>query len=220
VGDSIDREDIMKYQSVREQVFETVQEANRVGLIRLSAGNISSRVDPELVAITPTGVKYNHMKPEDISIADLDGNLVDGLPPSSETPMHTAILRSLPEVQAICHTHSTYAICFAMLGQDVPMANLELMVVGAPVPVAPWACLGTPKAGKVTVEIFRNRPALRAILLRKHGLVAIGKSLEYAFEMAYDAEVGFQTYHQALQVGKPDALDATQAAEIKARYFS
>lgn len=210
----------MKYQAVREQVFETVQEANRVGLIRLSAGNISARLDPELVAITPTGVKYKYMKPEDVSIVDLDGNPVDGPPPSSETPMHTAIYRNLPEVQAICHTHSTYAICFAMLARDVPLANLELIAVGAPVPVAPWVCPGTPKAGEVTVEIFRNRPALRAILLRNHGLVAIGKNLEHAFEMAYNAEVGFQTYHQALQVGQPNALNEEQVAEIKARYLA
>lgn len=182
----------MKYQAAREQVFETVQEANQVGLIRLSAGNISARIDPELVAITP----------------------------SSETPMHTAIYRNLPDVQAICHTHSTYAICFAMLGQDVPLANLELLVVGAPVPVASWACPGTSKAGEVTVEIFRNRPALKAILLRNHGLVTIGKNLEHAFGMAYDAEVGFQTYHQALQVGQPNALNEAQVAEIKARYFA
>jgi ribulose-5-phosphate 4-epimerase/fuculose-1-phosphate aldolase len=210
----------MNYQSAREQVFETVKEAERVGLIRLSAGNISSRVNPELVAITPTGVKYRHMKPADVSIVDLDGKKVDGLPPSSETPMHTAIYRNLPDVQAICHTHSPYAICFAMLGEDVPLANLELMVLGAPIPVAPWTCPGTPKAGEVTVEIFRNRPALRAILLRNHGLVAIGKNLEHAFEMAYDAEVGFQAYHQALQVGQPNALNDAQVAEIKARYFS
>lgn len=204
--------------TIRDLVYETVMEANQAGLIRLSAGNLSARIDENRVAITPSGVKYKRLHPEEISIVDLDGNLLDGLPASSETPMHTAIYRHLPEVQSICHTHSPYAISFAMLGQDVPLVNLELMVVGAPVPVAPWACPGTPRAGEVTVEIFRARPGLNAILLRNHGLVAVGKSLEHAFEMAYDAEVGFQTYHQALQLGKPVVLNEVQILEIKTRY--
>ena len=208
----------MDYDSIRTQVFETVKEANRVGLIRLSAGNISARFDENLVAITPSGIKYNRMRPEEIAIVDLAGSLLAGLPASSETPMHTAIYRHLPQVQAICHTHSPFAISFAMLGEAVPLVNLELMVLGAPIPVAPWACPGTPRAGEVTVEIFRQRPELKAILLRNHGLVAIGGSLEQAFEMAYDAEVGFQTYHQALQVGQPVVLSEEQVEEIKARY--
>lgn len=208
----------MNFITIRQQVFETVMDANQVGLIRLSAGNISARFDEDLVAITPAGVKYKRLRPEDISIVDLDGTLLDGLPASSETPMHTAIYRHLLEVQSICHTHSPYAISFAMLGEEVPMVNIELMVLGAPIPVAPWACPGTPRAGEVTVEIFQQRTGLKAILLRNHGLVAIGKSLEHAFEMAYDAEVGFQTYYQALQVGQPLVLNETQVMEIKTRY--
>ena len=210
----------MQYQSFREQVFETVMNANRAGLIRLSSGNISAYMQDGLVAITPGGIKYQEMSPGDISIVDLEGHLVDGPRPSSETPMHTAIYRNLPQVRAICHTHSPYAITFAMLGEDVPLVNLELMTCGAPIPVAPWACPGTPKAGEVTVEIFQRRPELKAILLRNHGLVAIGKNLAHAFEIAYDAEVGFQTYHQALQVGMPVALSPAQLAEIRAAYHS
>lgn len=208
----------MQYQATRERVFETVMRANQAGLIRLSAGNISTRMEDGLVAITPSGIKYEDLAAADISIIDLDGKLIDGPKPSSETPMHTAIYRKLPQVGAICHTHSLYAITFAMLGDDVPLVNLELMACGAPIPVAPWACPGTPKAGEVTVEIFQNRPGLKVILLRQHGLVATGRNLEHALAMAYDAEVGFQTYHQALQVGRPAALTPDQLAEIKAAY--
>lgn len=208
----------MKYKSAREQIFETVMKANQVDLIRMSAGNISARIENGLIGITPGGIKYQNMKVEDISIVDLDGNLIDGLKPSSETPMHTAIYRHLPEVKSICHTHSTFAITFAMLRRDIPVANLELVVCGAPIPVAPWACPGTPKAGEVAVEIFSNRPGLKVLLLRKHGLVAIGSSLDHAFDMAFNAEVGFRAYYQALQIGKPEPITAEQLAEIKAVY--
>ena len=208
----------MNYKSIREQLLDTVVKANEVDLIRMSAGNISTRTGDGLVAITPSGIKYRHMTREDISIVDLQGNLVEGPKSSSETPMHSAIYRNLPDIGSICHTHSTFAITFAMLGRDVPMANLELVVCGAPIPVAPWACPGTPKAAEVTVDIFKSRPGLRVILLRKHGLVAIGANLDQAFEMAFNAEVGFQAYHQALQIGQPEPITDEQFAEIKAAY--
>ena len=208
----------MKYQSTREQLLEAVIKANEVDLIRLSAGNISTRTEDGLVAITASGVKYRNMTVEDISIVDLDGNLVEGLKPSSETPMHTVIYRNLPDVGSIYHTHSTFAITFAMLGDDIPMANLELLVCGAPIPVAPWACPATTKAGEVTVGIFKDRPKLRVILLRKHGLVAIGANLDNAFDMAFNAEVGFQSYYQALVLGRPEPVTAEQFAEVKAVY--
>lgn len=92
------------------------------------------------------------------------------------------------------------------------------MACGVPIPVAPWVCPDTLRAGEVTVEIFQHRPGLRVVLLRNHGLVATGRNLEHAFAMAYDVEVGFQAYHQALQVGRPVALTPGQLAEIKAAY--
>ena len=210
----------MKYKSIREQLFDTVHKANEVDLIRMSAGNISTRTEDGLVAITPSGIKYHNMTLEEISIVDLDGNLVEGLKPSSETPMHTAVYRNMPDVGSICHTHSIFAITFAMLADEIPMANLELMVCGAPIPVAPWACPGTSKAGEVAVEFFTSRPKLKVILLRKHGLVAIGSNLNHAFDMAFNAEVGFQSYHQALLLGKPEAITNEELAEIKAAYSS
>jgi len=208
----------VKHQAIREQLFETVVKVNEVDLIRLSAGNISIRAGENLAAITPSGVKYCQMKVEDISIVDLDGHLIDGLTPSSETPMHTAIYRNLPDVGGICHTHSSYAITFAMLGEEIPPANLELFACGAPIPVALWACPGTQKVGEVTVEIFRSRPDLKVVLLNKHGLVAIGRDLHHAYEMAFNAEVGLRSYHQALLVGKPQPLTDSQLEEIKAAY--
>lgn len=209
----------MKYQVIREQVYETVMKAVKSGLIRLSAGNISARTEDGYVAITPTSIKYDVLKPEQIAIVDLDGKLVDApFKPSSETPMHTAILKHLPEVGAVCHTHSPFAITFAALGKEVPCLTLELFVCGAPIPVAPWACPGTADAGVVTVDLFTQRPGLKICLLRNHGLVSIGKNLEQAFELAYDAEVGMQIYHQALLLGQPELITAERQAEIRRAY--
>jgi L-ribulose-5-phosphate 4-epimerase len=208
----------MKHLSTRKQLLDTVIKANEVDLIRISAGNISTRTNDGLVVITPSGVKYRDIHIEDLSIVDLNGNLVEGQKPSSETPMHTAIYRNLPKVNSVCHTHSTFAISFAMLGNQIPVANLELMVCGAPIPVAPWACPGTNRAGDVSVELFNARPGLKVILLRKHGLVSVGADLDQAFEMAFNAEVGLQAYYQALQIGVPEPITDEQIAEVRLAY--
>jgi L-ribulose-5-phosphate 4-epimerase len=210
----------MTYKTIRQQLLDTVMRANEVELVHMSAGNKSARTADGNVAITPKGIKYAKMTAGDISIVDLDGNLIDGPPPSSETPMHTSIYRNLPDVGSICHTHSTYAITFAMLGVEIPPANLELVACGAPIPVAPWACPGTPQAGEVTVDLFRNRTSLKVILLRNHGLVAIGSDLEDTFDMAFNAEIGLQAYHQALQIGKPEPITLEQLVEIIAVYYT
>lgn len=209
----------MKFESIRKAVYDTVMKAQEAGLVRLSAGNISARTEEGYVAITPSGIKYDVLSPEQIAIVDLHGNPIDApCKPSSETPMHTAILRHLPQVQAICHTHSLFAITFATLEIEVPIINLELYVCGAPIPVAPWACPGTAAAGDITVDLFKSRPGLRVCLLRNHGLVAIGKSLENAFEMAYNAEVGLRTYFQARQLGHPSIISPEQIEQIRAVY--
>lgn len=205
----------MNYALIREQVYHTVLKSVTAGLLRLSVGNISTRTEDGLVAITPSGIPYDVLRPDDIALVDLDGHSVDApKKPSSETPMHTAIYRDLPEVGAILHTHSVYAITFATLGHDIPMVSIELFVCGAPIPVARWACPGTPEAGKVTVELFSQRPGLKICLLRNHGLVAIGKNLEQAFDYAFSAELGMQVYHQALQVGQPELITQDRVEEI------
>jgi L-fuculose-phosphate aldolase len=205
----------MSYAEVRRHLYQTVMKAVDCGLIRLSAGNFSVRTEDGHVAITPAGIKYDALTPEQIAVVDLDANHVDGpCRASSETPMHTAILRSLPGVGAVCHTHSPFAMTFAVLGEPIPMVNLELLVCGAPIPVAEWACPGSESAGAVTVETFSRRPELRVMLLRNHGLVAIGPTLDQAFELAFDAEVGAQVYYQARQIGQPIELTAGQVQEV------
>jgi L-ribulose-5-phosphate 4-epimerase len=205
----------MSYTAIREQVYQTVLKSVNAGLIRLSVGNISVRAQEGLVAITPRGIPYDVLRPEEIAIVDLEGRPVDApKKPSSETPMHTAIYHDLPEVGAILHTHSLYAITFATLGKDIPIVTIELFVCGAPIPVAPWACPGTPEAGKVTVKLFRERPGLKICLLRNHGLVSIGENLDKAFEYAVAAETGMQAYHHALQIGQPELITEDRIAEI------
>jgi ribulose-5-phosphate 4-epimerase/fuculose-1-phosphate aldolase len=209
----------MKFTEIRREVYETAMKCVASGLVRLSAGNLSSRTPDGLVAVTPARIRYEILKPEDIAILDPVGKPGDAAQkPSSELPMHLAIYRGLPEVGAIVHTHSLYAITFAIIGMQVPVVNLEILAVGGPVPVAPWACPGTPEAGETAVEVFQARPGLKVCLLRNHGLLEIGENLKAAYENALNAETGMQTYYQALQIGQPLVMTPEQIEEINKVY--
>lgn len=205
----------MSFEELRKEVYETTMLLCENDLIRLSAGNISASDGKGHIAITPAGLRYDRMKPEDISIVDPDGNLVDGEhKPSSETPMHTAIFRGRPDVGGVVHTHSVNAIAFASTGVELPVTCIEILAVGGPVPVAPYACPGSTEAGEIAVAYFKERPQLKVLMLRNHGLVAIGKNVYDAYQNAYKFETGAEVYYRALGIGTPIVLTDEQIEEI------
>jgi L-fuculose-phosphate aldolase len=208
----------MTYDAMRKAIYDTTMMLYEKDLIRLSAGNVSLHDGEGHIAITPSGLWYDRMTPQDIPIVDLQRNLVDGQrAPSSETPMHTAMYRAFPEVGGIVHTHSVNAIAFAMTGCELPVVCLELFAVGGPVPVAPFVCPGTNDVGEVAVRMLTAQPGLKCLLLRNHGLVAIGASLDNAFENACQFEIGAEAFFRGLQVGSPTSLTEAQIEEIKQR---
>jgi L-ribulose-5-phosphate 4-epimerase len=211
----------MLYESIRREVHQVTLSLYEQGLLHLSAGNVSARASPEHVAITPSGVPYSTMEPEDIVIIDLHGRVIDGQrKPSSETPMHTLVLRQRPDVGSVVHTHSRYAMALAVVGKGIPLICTEGLIVRGPVPVAEYASPGSEAAGKAALEALAGPPAVMGVLLRNHGVLAIGKDVKQAFNVAYRIEVSAQVYHLALQVGEPTALTADQIAKIRAIYHA
>jgi len=109
-------------EELREQVCRANQELERHGLVVHTFGNVSG-IDRErgLVAIKPSGVPYSELTPGQITVVDLDGNVVEGeLNPSSDTPTHLVLYRAFAEIGGITHTHSTYATAFAQAGRGIP----------------------------------------------------------------------------------------------------
>ena len=208
----------MEFYQERETLLKYVHQGCEDGLIRLSSGNFSTRISDNMAAITPSGILYQSMEMNDISIVDLEGKTVAGPPSSSETPMHTAIYREIPRASSICHTHSIYAMVCAMLGDEIPLMSIELMVCGAPIPVAPWATPGTNQAGEVAVTTFQSRENLHVMLLRQHGLLTIGNSLEQAYTMALTAETGLEVYYKTSLLGEVNPFTPEQIKEIQQVY--
>lgn len=112
----------MTLQDLREQVCEANRALEPSGLVRLTWGNVSG-IDRAsgLWAIKPSGVDYLELKPEDIVVLDLEGQVVEGkLRPSSDTKTHLVLYREFPEIGGITHTHSLHATMFSQAGRELP----------------------------------------------------------------------------------------------------
>ncbi len=109
-------------EALKEKVCQANLDLVKHGLVIFTWGNVSA-IDREsgLVVIKPSGVGYDHMKPSDMVVVDLDGKIVEGdLNPSSDTATHLVIYKAFPEVGGVVHTHSTYATAWAQAGRDIP----------------------------------------------------------------------------------------------------
>lgn len=107
---------------LKEEVFQANLDLVKHGLVIFTWGNVSA-IDREkgLVVIKPSGVSYDDMKPEDMVVVDLDGNVVEGsLKPSSDTATHVVLYKAFPSIGGVVHTHSTYATAWAQAGKDIP----------------------------------------------------------------------------------------------------
>ena len=112
-----------RYDELKLQVFECNLELPKHGLVIFTFGNASA-IDREngVIAIKPSGVSYDVMKPEDIVVLDLNGNVVEGtLNPSSDTKTHLVLYNHFPNIGGIAHTHSTYAVSWAQAAKPIPI---------------------------------------------------------------------------------------------------
>ena len=183
------------------------------GLALLTAGNMSARVE-ELVAITPTSIAYDELTPELVCVVDLDGAAVDAARhPSSELPMHLAIYAAEP-VGAIVHTHSPYATALSTVVDAMPPIHYLIAELGGTVRVAPYAPFGTQELADNVRDALAGRSAA---LLANHGAVAVGATVEQAYERSLLLEWLCALFFRARMLGEPRLLPQSEVAEVAAR---
>ena len=183
------------------------------GLAIGSAGNMSVRV-ADAVAITPSGVSYGEMRPEDICVVALDGTELDGTEtPSSETPMHLAVYARCAQATAIVHTHSPEVIALSAARAELPAIHYAITGLGGPVRVAPYVRFGSADLAEAAVGALDGRSA---VILRNHGAVTYGRGLAQAYDRALLLEWLARTYRMALSYGEPAALSAAELDEVTA----
>jgi len=206
---------------LEEQRAELVRlhaELPRHGLVVWTGGNVSLR-DPVsgLVAIKPSGVRYEDLTPESMVVLDLDGTVAEGtLNPSSDTASHLYIYRHRPDVNGVVHTHSRYATAFAAVGRSIPVyLTAQADEFGGEIPCAGFAMIGDEEIGAQVVETIGQSPA---VLLRNHGVFTVGPTAAAAVKAAVMVEDIAATVFAALQLGQPDVLPSDVVERLHRRY--
>ncbi|MBX6353754.1 MAG: class II aldolase/adducin family protein [Thermoflavifilum sp.] len=181
------------------------------GLTVGTSGNLSCRVG-EYVAITPSRIPYDRMRPEDCCLLRLDGSVVLGdHAPSSETPLHLAIYAST-RAGAVVHTHSPEVVALSAACSELPAIHYAIVALGGPVPVVPYTLFGTQELASRVVAALEGR---RAAVMQNHGAVTYGRSLPDAYERAVLLEWLAGVYRRALQFGPPRILSDAELADVR-----
>ena len=206
----------MKHLQLRNQIIRTVRSFAAHGLGVGTAGNLSARV-PGGFLITPTGVAYETLRPEDIVELDDAGKRRSGvMKPSSEWRFHRDIFRNREDAGAVVHVHAPFATAIACTRADIPAFHYMVAVAGGDsIRCAPYATFGTAALSRNAVRALRGRSAC---LLANHGLIALGGDLAGAFKMALEVEELSKQYWLSRQIGKPVRLGSREMRRVLVKF--
>jgi L-ribulose-5-phosphate 4-epimerase len=185
---------------LRREAYEANMELPRHGLIHLNFGNASALDRARgVMAIKPSGVAYDRLRPADMVLVDLEGGRArGGLRPSSDAPTHLELYRGFPHARGIVHTHSLYATAFAQAGRPVPVlgtTHADFFRGAIPVTraLAKGEILGPyeTETGRVILERFSrlNAEEIPGVLVAHHGPFAWGPTAAEAVENAVAIEL-------------------------------
>lgn len=197
--------------TVLEKVVSYGRRMLNDGLVLGTAGNISVRV-PDRIVITPTSVPYEEITSEDLCILDVNGEqIAGGGRPSAETPMHLGIY-SATDAGAVVHTHSPVAVAVSAVVDELPAIHYAIHTFGGDtIRVVDYKRFGSDDLACATVAALDGR---RAVLLRNHGTVSYGRSLEEAYHLAALLEWLATAYWRAKAIGEPNIISRAELAEV------
>lgn len=208
----------MRHGSLREEVAAVARRLLASGLVTGTSGNVSARTPEGDVLVTPSGLDYQELGPEEVVLVGLDGELLEGsLVPSTETPMHTGIYRARPEVGGIVHTHSRYATVLACLGLEIPPVHYMLATLSAEgrVPLAPYALYGTGGLARNASDALGDKHG--SCLLQNHGTITVAEGPGEAYSRTEILEEMAELYYRTRLAGEPLLLTPHQISEVAAK---
>lgn len=206
-------------EQLRAEIHRLHLELPKYNLVTWTSGNVSGR-DPGtgLVVIKPSGVRYEVLTPDQMVVLDLDGRVVEGnLKPSSDVHAHLYIYRHRSDLNGVVHTHSTFATAFAAVGRPIPPYLTAICdEFGGAIPCGGYAKVGGDEIGR---EVVRGLGSSPAILLKQHGVFAVGRTPEAAVKAAVMVEDVARTVFYALQLGELEELPGEEVARAHQRYL-
>lgn len=206
----------MNYEKQRLDIITAAKKMDRYHLTALCGGNVSMRMEDGTVLVTPSGMEYDNMQPEDICLVSADGTIMEAKwRPSSDLAALLYIYAHRADVNAIIHTHQPYATAVGFVTDYFqPCLVTQIDALRGGVSVAPFTISSDIGMGVLTVEYAKN--AL-AVILKNHGVVAFGPTLDCCLAGAVYLEEASQTYLAAVSAhAKVDALpEELVAAEAR-----
>jgi L-fuculose-phosphate aldolase len=207
MGDATDGEVLL---AARQRVAAAARRLAEQELVIGTAGNVSERAGG-LVAITPTGAVLGDLSADQIAIVDLDGAQVGGeLAATSELELHLGVYRRY-DAGAVVHTHAPLATALSCVLDELPVVHYQLLLLGGPVRVAPYATFGSRELADGTLEALSDRSAA---LMANHGAIVHGPDLDAALERSQLLEWVCEVYWRAAAIGSPRALDSDERTAV------
>ena len=203
--------------ALRAAIIATAIQMNERRINCGTSGNVSARTETGYL-ITPSGLPYESMRPEDIVAVTLGGAVTGPRLPSSEWRFHRDIYVDRPDAGAIVHAHSSFATSLACLGRGIPAFHYMVAVAGGKdIRCAPYATFGTQELSDGALVALSGR---RACLLANHGMIAVDASLEAALALAIEVEALAEQYWRTLQIGAPNLLSDAEMNIVLEKFKS
>lgn len=220
------------YEEERKKVLDIALKILHTGEVIGTAGNVSMRIKPkteedeELYAITPSGMDYDELDVEDIVIMNLKGKRVRAAKgkrnsASVEKKLHIGIYDLRSDVNAVIHTHSIYPVTVSILVDELPNEELpaileeQAIYLGGPIKIAKFAPTGSPELAQSVHDAIGD---MGAVILRRHGAVCVGKTLDKAFLNVQLLNKASRTFLLAKSCGKVTSLDPESLAYCQRLY--
>jgi L-fuculose-phosphate aldolase len=199
------------FERERTQVAEACRRLAEEGLVIGTAGNVSCRAGDEGVAISPTGAALAELAPEHVTVVDLQGEVIAGdLEPTSELDLHLGVYRRY-EAGAVVHTHAPMATALSCVIDELPCIHYQMLLLGGPVPVAPYATFGTPELASAVLDALEGHSAA---LMANHGAIAHAPDMAGAIDRSLLLEWACTVYWRAAAIGSPRVLDEAQRQAV------
>ena len=201
---------------LRKDLCEVSRRLYLAGFMAGSDGNVSTILNQDEILITPSRLSKGFMEPHQMSKIDRNGQQIgEGLPPSTEAPMHLAVYEERPDVCSVVHCHTPILVAFTVVGQELPSMVLPEIetIFGGEIPLAPYATPGCPEIADSVRAPIRSRTAT-VVLLDHHGLIAVGQDVYQAGMKAEHAEAAARIIFYARQLGKEITLPAQSREKL------
>lgn len=188
------------FEKEKRQVLDAALEIKKCNLVSLSGGNVSMKVGEDLYLVTPSGMVYEQLMPEDVCLLDGAGNVIEGCrKPSSDAAALLYMFEHIPTAKAIIHTHQPWATAAGFITEEIPDFLVTVMdACKNPVKVAPFTPSSALGMGILAAEYAGDS---RAVILKHHGVVTWGEDMEEALFAAVYLEEATKTFVLAKAMG-------------------